>query len=109
MSGYQSDDFLVRRIGEYIGQFRTEELAEFFECFADEQRLKILLALNKEVLCVADLCAIVKMSQPAVSHHLKKLRENGSVRTEKKGKQIFYSIQDIRIRNLIEFIEFAET
>ena len=110
MGIYQTDMILVRRITDYLEQFRIQELADFFSCFADASRLRILLALGKEEqLCVHDLCETVNMSQPAVSHHLKKLRQSGAVGTHKQGKQIFYRILDVRIRNLIEFIEFAET
>lgn len=77
-------------------------MAEFFQCFADPTRLKIINALMLADLCVGDLCEAVGMSQPAVSHHLRNLRQLRLVRCRRDGKSMIYSIADQHIRLLFE-------
>ena len=106
---YDADPVKIRWITERVGEYKTEMLSEFFKRFADESRLKILLALEMSDLCVYDLCNITGISQPAVSHHLGKLRDIGAVHVKKAGKQKIYGIADERIRNLIEFLMYSES
>ncbi len=77
-------------------------MAEIFQCFADPTRLKIINALLLSELCVCDLTEIMKMTQPAVSHHLKQLRQMRLVKCRREGKSIYYSLSDYHIQLLFD-------
>jgi ArsR family transcriptional regulator len=66
----------------------------------DPVRVSILKALCCERLCVGDIVARVNLSQPAVSHHLRILREAGLVNTEKEGTTVYYTMNKDRVSGL---------
>lgn len=86
---------LKGRVNEISG------LAEIFSALADGTRAKIVYALSLEELCVCDIANILNLSVSAVSHHLRVLRNLKLVKYEKKGKMIFYSLDDEHIVSLI--------
>ena len=70
-----------------------ESTAVIYQLLGSPTRLKILLLLNEEkALCVCDLSDILSISIPAVSQHLKKLRDRGLVRSDQQAQTIFYSV-----------------
>jgi ArsR family transcriptional regulator len=69
-------------------------LAELFKSFGDLTRLKILFALSREKMCVCDIAALLNTSQSAISHQLRVLRNIRLVKYEKKGKVVYYSLDD---------------
>lgn len=74
-------------------QSSTEKLSDILKLAGNDVRLKILYLLNKEdQLCPCDLGDILGMSVPAVSQHLRKLKDGGMVETQREGKVIFYSL-----------------
>jgi ArsR family transcriptional regulator len=77
------------------------ELADLFKLFGDSTRLGILWALSESEMCVCDLCALLKMKQPAVSHQLKNLKQTRIVKSRRDGNVIYYSLDDHHIRNLL--------
>lgn len=77
------------------------EASDFFKAFSDSSRLKIIAALVSRELCVCDLCEIVGQSQSAVSHQLRVLRASRIVKFRRDGKQVFYSIDDAHIAEII--------
>ncbi len=77
-------------------------MAEIFQCFADPTRLKIINALLLSDLCVCDLTKIMNMTQPAVSHHLKHLRQIRLVKATRTGKSVFYSLDDYHVQLLFD-------
>lgn len=77
------------------------ELADLFKLFGDSTRLGILWALSKSEMCVCDLCALLKMKQPAVSHQLKNLKQSRIVKARRDGKIVYYSLDDDHIRSLL--------
>ncbi len=77
------------------------ELADLFKLFGDSTRLGILWALSESEMCVCDLCALLKMKQPAVSHQLKNLKQTRIVKARRDGKVIYYSLDDEHIRKLL--------
>ncbi|GAB1482609.1 metalloregulator ArsR/SmtB family transcription factor [Treponema sp.] len=81
---------------------RVAGLSELFKALADETRTKILYLLTQKELCVCDLAYILEMSLPAVSHHLRLLRNLRLVNTRRDGKQVFYSLEDAHVLALIE-------
>jgi len=79
------------------------EMADLFKLFSDSTRLGILWALSESEMCVCDLCALLKMKQPAVSHQLKNLKQSRIVKARRDGKIVFYSLEDEHIRKLLNF------
>ena len=77
------------------------ELADLFKLFGDSTRLGILWALSESEMCVCDLCALLKMKQPAVSHQLKNLKQSRVVKARRDGKIVYYSLEDEHIRRLL--------
>jgi len=77
------------------------ELADLFKLFGDSTRLGILWALSESEMCVCDLCALLKMKQPAVSHQLKNLKQSRIVKARRDGKIVYYSLEDEHIRKLL--------
>jgi len=77
-------------------------VVNMFKAFGDETRLKILNTITDESLCVNDICEKVGMKQSAVSHQLQILRTNGIVKYEKKGKEVYYCLDDDHIKTIIK-------
>jgi ArsR family transcriptional regulator, lead/cadmium/zinc/bismuth-responsive transcriptional repressor len=77
------------------------ELADLFKLFGDSTRIGILWALSESEMCVCDLCALLKMKQPAVSHQLKNLKQSRVVKARRDGKIVYYSLEDEHIRRLL--------
>lgn len=78
------------------------ELADLFKLFGDGTRLGILWALSESEMCVCDLCALLRMKQPAVSHQLKNLKQSRVVKARRDGQVIYYSLDDDHIRKLLD-------
>ena len=81
---------------------RVHELSEIFKTLGDPTRLRILAALCAGERCVHELCARLRMSQPAVSHQLRTLRAARLVKPRREGREIFYSLDDAHVLVLIE-------
>ena len=79
-----------------------QELAEFFKIFGDATRIRILQTLLEGERNVGDLADVLEMSQSAVSHQLRVLRQNDLVKYRKEGKTVFYSLDDEHIRMVLE-------
>ena len=78
------------------------ELSDFFKILGDSTRMRILFALDGAPLCVCDLADLLGMTKSAVSHQLKILRQNGLVSYRKVGKNVYYSLADDHVRDIIE-------
>lgn len=77
------------------------ELAELFSVFGDSTRIKILFVLFKSEVCVCDLAEELNMTQSAISHQLKVLKNSKLVNSRREGKSIFYSLADEHVRTII--------
>ena len=77
------------------------ELANLFKLFGDSTKLSILWALGESEMCVCDICALLKMKQPAVSHQLKNLRLARLVKARRQGKIVYYCLEDEHVRDLL--------
>ena len=73
------------------------DLAELYKVFGDSTRIKILYVL----VCVCDLAAALQMTQSAISHQLRILKQNKLVKSRREGKSIFYSLADGHVRTII--------
>ncbi len=78
------------------------DLAELFKVFGDTTRIRILYALFESELCVNDMAQLLGLSQTAVSHQLRVLKNNKLVKFRKDGKNIFYSLSDDHVKSIIE-------
>ncbi len=78
-----------------------EKASETFQVISDPSRLKILWLLCHSELCVNNIAVAVNMSAPAVSHHLKILKQNGLIDSRRNGKEIFYTLSDNIEANLV--------
>lgn len=84
-------------------------LAETFQALGDSSRVQIVWALSKGSLCVNEIAELLEMSQPAISHHLRTLRNLKLVRVRKEGRVSHYSLDDEHIEALLhEGIEHVE-
>ena len=77
------------------------DLADLFKTFGDSTRIKILYALFEGELCCCDLATILQLSQPAISHQLKVLKDAKLVKFRREGKVIFYSLDDDHVRSIL--------
>ena len=77
-------------------------LAETFKALADPTRLKIIYVLSKSSLCVCDIANLLDMTQSAISHHLRLLRNLKLVKFRKEGKMVIYSLDDEHVLELFE-------
>ena len=78
------------------------DLAELFKVFGDSTRIRILFALFDQELCVCDLAAALNMTQSAISHQLRLLKQNKLVRSRRDGKQVFYALADDHVHSIID-------
>lgn len=77
------------------------DLAELFKVFGDSTRIRILFVLFEAEVCVCDLAQALNMTQSAISHQLKILKQNKLVKSRRVGKSIFYSLADDHVRTII--------
>lgn len=77
------------------------DLAELFKVFGDSTRVKILYALFESELCVCDIAALLNMTQSAISHQLRVLKQSHLVRFRREGKSVFYSLADGHVRAIL--------
>ena len=78
-------------------------VSQLFKALADETRLKIAYALTiEEELCVCDVSEIIGSSTATASHHLRFLRDLSLAKSRRKGKQIFYSLADHHVNELVK-------
>lgn len=82
------------------GERTFQELAETFKILGDPTRIKILFALSKAELCVCDLSQLLGVSNSAVSHQLRLLRNMKLVKFRKEGKMAYYTLDDAHIETL---------
>ena len=78
------------------------ELAEFFRIFGDSTRIGILWALTSAEMCVCDISSLLSMTQSAVSHQLRILKQARLVKNRRDGKVVYYSLNDEHIRAILD-------
>jgi len=77
------------------------DLAELFKVFGDSTRIRILFALYQDEICVCDLAETLNMTQSAVSHQLKILKQARLVNSKREGKQVYYFLTDDHVKTII--------
>lgn len=77
------------------------DLAELFKVFGDSTRIRILFVLVRGELCVCDIAGTLNMTQSAISHQLKLLKQSRLVNSRREGKSIYYFLADDHVRSII--------
>ena len=107
---YRPHDELVQRVNEQMPEEEElYDLAELFKVFGDSTRIRILFVLFESEVCVCDLAETLNMTQSAISHQLRILKQSRLVKSRREGKSVFYSLADGHVRTIIaqgrEYIE----
>ena len=93
---------LLRLVRETLpDEDRLLDLSELFKVFGDSTRIRILYALFESELCVCDMASLLRMTQSAVSHQLRILKDAKLVKFRREGKSIFYSLDDDHVRSIL--------
>ncbi|HCS72887.1 MAG TPA: transcriptional regulator [Clostridiales bacterium] len=78
------------------------KLADLFKVFGDSTRIKILWALEESEMCVCDIANLLNMTQSAISHQLRVLRQAALVKSRRDGKVIYYSLDDEHVQQIMD-------
>ena len=93
---------LVHQIEDGMPSEETMQgLAEFYKVFGDPTRIKILCTLFQSELCVCDLAEVTGMTQSAISHQLRVLKQMKLVKNRREGKTVYYSLADAHIQSIL--------
>jgi DNA-binding transcriptional ArsR family regulator len=94
---------IVNKVREKMPQEETlYDLAELFKVFGDSTRIKILWALDESEMCVCDIAFLLNMTQSAISHQLRVLKQAGLVKSRREGKIVFYSLEDEHVKQIFD-------
>ena len=95
-------DIIEKKREEMPDENTLYDLSDFFKILGDSTRVKILFAIDGEPMCVCDIADLLGMTKSAVSHQLKILRQSDLVTYRKSGKNVFYTLADDHVRDIIE-------
>lgn len=95
-------DIVNKTMSELENKELIIKLSDFFKILGDETRTKILLALDKNEMCVCDIANVLNMSKSSISHQLGKLRKSRVVKCRKVGKEVFYMLDDQHVKEVFE-------
>ena len=99
---FQTHEELLALVSENMpDEDELYDLAELFKVFGDSTRIRILYVLFEAEVCVCDLAQALNMTQSAISHQLKILKQNKLVKSRREGKSVFYSLADGHVRTII--------
>ncbi|MEE4242123.1 MAG: metalloregulator ArsR/SmtB family transcription factor [Desulfopila sp.] len=85
-----------------LAEDELDMLALFFKTFADPSRIRILMALAQQEMCVCDIAAFLEISESAVSHQLRYLRNIGFVKNRREGTVLYYRLVDNDVAEIIQ-------
>ena len=95
-------ELVEKRRAEMPDESTLYDLSDFFKILGDSTRISILFAIDGEPMCVCDIADLLGMTKSAVSHQLKILRQSDLVTYRKSGKNVFYTLADDHVRDIIE-------
>lgn len=106
---YCCDEYFLHADAELLEQVRRNlpqeevmyDLAELYKIFGDSTRMKILCVLLEAEMCVCDIALLLSISQSAVSHQLRLLKQSKLVKYRRNGKALLYSLADNHVRTII--------
>lgn len=92
----------INQVEEHMpGETILMELADLFKVFGDGTRIKMLYVLLQSEMCVCDLAEVLGMTQSAISHQLRVLKQMKLVKNRREGKTVFYSLADGHIQTIL--------
>ncbi len=94
----------LRRLVEQIDEEDVRERSYVLKALADPTRIKILHLLKNRPMCTCDIMVALDLTEPNASHHLNLLERNGIAKSERRGKWIFYKLEQSAVRNLANAI-----
>ena len=100
-NGQTHPDLISSVIADMPDEELLWDLAELFRIFADSTRIKILYVLFEAEMCVCDIAELLGMTQSAISHQLRLLKQAKLVKFRREGKTVFYSLADDHVRTII--------
>ena len=89
---------------QMLGRRQLAKVNKFCDCISNDTRFKILWALKSNSLCVCDIANVLSMTKSATSHQLKILKDANIIISEKKGKEVLYSIADDHIKIILDMV-----
>lgn len=99
--GHSVDGEVIKELKDSLYEEKDlEQLSIIFKTLSDFTRLKIIYILSKSPLCVCDIANILEMTQSAISHQLRLLRDLNLVKYERRGKLMVYSLDDDHVLRL---------
>jgi ArsR family transcriptional regulator, lead/cadmium/zinc/bismuth-responsive transcriptional repressor len=94
---------VVNKVKDCIPQEETlYDLADLFKILGDSTRIKILCALFQAEMCVCDIAALLGMTQSAISHQLRVLKQGSLVKYRREGKIVYYSLDDDHVKSIFD-------
>jgi len=94
---------VINRVKEKMPEeVNLYDLAELFKVFGDSTRIKILSGLFESEMCVCDIAFLLNMSQSAISHQLRVLKQARLVKYRKEGKVVYYLLDDDHVKGIID-------
>ncbi|MBQ8970275.1 MAG: winged helix-turn-helix transcriptional regulator [Lachnospiraceae bacterium] len=96
-----SNENILNKLNKEIPEEELFDLADFFKVFADGTRIRILCALLYGEMCVCDIASTLSMTQSAISHQLRVLKQASLVRSRREGKTIYYMLSDDHIIHIL--------
>ena len=94
---------VVNKVKDYMPEEeKLFELADLFKVLGDSTRVRILSALFQSEMCVCDISALLDMTQSAISHQLRVLKQARLVKNRREGKVVYYSLDDEHVMSIFE-------
>lgn len=94
---------IVKKVRQAMpGEDALYDLAELFRVFGDSTRIRILYVLFESEMCVCDIAQLLGMTQSAISHQLRALKNARLIKSRRDGKTVFYSLADSHVRTIID-------
>ncbi len=92
---------IINKVKEAIPEEETlYDLADLFKVLGDSTRIKVLWALAEAEMCVCDIAALLGMTQSAISHQLRVLKQARLVKYKRNGKVVYYSLDDDHVKSI---------
>ena len=99
---HSGSDMMMKRLADMPPEEELYDLADFFKIFADCTRIRILCTLLYGEMCVSEIGDALDMTQSAISHQLKILKQSKLVKSRRDGKSIIYAIADEHVKSIIQ-------
>ena len=94
-------DRVERALQDTVSGKELSRLSSIYKVLGDPSRLKIVLALRKVEMCVCDLAAFLGLTESAISHQLRRLKDLALVKSRREGQVIYYSLDDEHVAELL--------